>query len=279
MNLEKHCKTPRQKQVIYLLDLLGSTKAVAEELDISTRTVRRIRQRVESYAGKQSGKRRVGIIGDTHIPYEHRDYLDFCKKTFKKHRVDTVIHIGDLIDHHALSFHDSEPSLKGASGEYIDARERLKPWYKAFPECTVILGNHDRIPARQLTKIGIDADVWMRPIDDVYEFPKGWKTETEVRIDGVLYHHGETSNGVNGFRNDAIHRMCNTVSGHNHSNAGISATASQHRLVWGMAVGCGVDNKSMAFVYGKHFKNKPIIACGTVIEGVPQVHYMDLGED
>ena len=222
---------------------------------------------------------RVGVIGDTHIPYEHKDYLKFCKRVFKKHRCNKIIHIGDLIDHHALSFHESEPELKGANGELLDARSRLKPWFRAFPKVTVILGNHDSIPARQLRKIGIDSEVWMRPIDKVYNFPRGWTTADEIKIDNVLYHHGETASGVNGFRNDAIHRMCNTVSGHNHSNAGISATASQHRLVWGMAVGCGVDNKSMAFVYGKHFKQKPIVACGTVINGVPQVHYMNLGEE
>ena len=221
---------------------------------------------------------RVGIIGDTHVPYEHKDYLAFCKRTFKKHKCNRIIHIGDLIDHHALSFHESEPMLKGAQGELLDARERLKPWYKAFPKLTVILGNHDRIPARQLKKIGIDSEVWMRPIEQVYDFPNGWNTAQEVVIDNVLYHHGETAGGVNGFRNDAISRMCNTVSGHNHSNAGISATASQHRLVWGMAVGCGVDNKSMAFVYGKHFKNKPIVGCGTVINGKPDIHLMNLGE-
>ena len=222
---------------------------------------------------------RVGIIGDTHIPYEHPDYLKFCKSIFRKHKCNKIIHIGDLIDHHALSFHDSETSLKGANGELLDAKERLQPWFKAFPKVDVMLGNHDRIPARQLKKVGIDSEVWMRPIKKVYDFPKAWRTMDSITIDGVLYHHGETAMGVNGFRNDAIHRMTSTVSGHNHSNAGISGTASQHRLVWGMAVGCGVDVKSMAFAYGKHFKNKPIIACGTVIHGKPEIHYMNLGEE
>ena len=222
---------------------------------------------------------RVGIIGDTHIPYELDGYLEFCKETFDDWEVDTVVHIGDLVDHHALSFHDSEPTLKGANGELEDAREHLKPWYETFPEVVLINGNHDLIPARQLTKIGIDAETWMRPLAEVYDFPKGWRIEDEYEIDGVLYHHGYTSGGVNGFRNDAQARMCNTVSGHCHGNAGVSATASHHRLVWGMAVGCGVDNSTMAMVYGKHFKNKPIIACGVVIDGkLPVVEFMDLGE-
>jgi len=222
---------------------------------------------------------RVGIIGDTHEPYTLVGYREFCKATFDDWECDTIIHIGDLVDHHALSFHDSEPTLMGANGELIDARERLKPWYDTFPDVKICNGNHDLIPARQLKKIGMDAEVWMRPLEEIYEMPKGWSLIDTIEIDGVLYHHGYTANGVNGFRNDSIKRMCRTVSGHAHGNAGVSATASNHRLVWGMAVGCGVDVESMAMAYGRHFLQKPIIACGIVIDGtLPVVEFMDLGE-
>ena len=223
---------------------------------------------------------RVGIIGDTHEPYCLDGYLEFCRDTFEEWECERIVHIGDLIDHHALSFHDSEPLLKGAYGELIDAREKLRPWYEAFPELTMCNGNHDLIPARQLKKIGMDADVWMRPLKEIYEMPEGWDIVDTVTIDGVLFHHGYTANGANGFRNDAIKRMCKTVSGHAHGNAGVSSTASEHRLVWGMAVGCGVDVKSMAMAYGKHFLQKPIISCGIVLDGkTPVVEYMDRGED
>ena len=50
---------------------------------------------------------RVGIIGDTHLPYELEGYLDFCIETFEAWDVDTVVHIGDMFDNHSLSFHDS----------------------------------------------------------------------------------------------------------------------------------------------------------------------------
>lgn len=223
---------------------------------------------------------RVGVIGDLHLPYELDGYLEFCLEIFEQWGCDTFVSVGDLIDHHALSFHESEPMLKGANGELIDARKRLKPWFDAFPKLTICNGNHDLIPARQLKKIGMDAEVWMRPLSEVYEFPPGWDLVDTHTIDGVLYHHGYTSNGVNGFRNDAIRRMCNTVSGHAHGNAGVSATASQHRLVWGMAVGCGIDIKNMAFVYGKHFLQKPVISCGVVLDGItPCVEYMQRGSD
>ena len=218
----------------------------------------------------------TGVIGDTHIPYELPKYLSFCRKVFKAHGVQKVIHIGDLVDHHALSFHDNEPTLKGAQGEMIDARERLKPWYRAFPKLTLIMGNHDKIPARQLTKIGMDSEVWMRPLDEVYSMPKGWVLRQEVEIDEVLYHHGDTALGVNGYRNDSIARMQSTVTGHAHSNSGIAYTASAEKRIFGMAVGCGIDHTAMAFVYGRNFKLKPIISCGVVTHGKPSIHAMDL---
>ena len=221
----------------------------------------------------------VGIIGDTHIPYCLKGYLEFCKTTFEREGVTRVIHIGDLIDNHALSFHDSEPGLKGARGEYLDAKKQLQPWFDNFPKLTLISGNHDRIPARQLTKLGMSPEVYLRPMKDVYEFPKGWEEISHIVIDKVLYHHGETACGVNGFRNDAKDRMTNTVTGHAHGNLGVSYTACDHRLVFGMAVGCGIDNSLMAFAYGKLFKKKPIVGCGVVKYGKnPQTFALDLGE-
>lgn len=220
---------------------------------------------------------RVLIIGDTHEPYTLDGYLEFCQSIRDAWACDTVVHIGDLVDHHSLSFHDSEPLLHDVHGEYTNACERLSRWYKAFPELTLITGNHDLIPARQLKKLGMEPTIWMRPIKELYEMPKGWEIKDDAWIDGVNYHHGHTAMGVNGFRMDAERRMARTVSGHNHSNAGISATASATQLVWGMAVGCGVDNAQMAFAYGKNFARKPVIACGVVVDEEPHVEFMDLG--
>jgi hypothetical protein len=182
-----------------------------------------------------------------------------------------------MFDNHSLSFHDSEPMLHNVLGEYESAFERAQDWYEAFPEATLIMGNHDRIPARQLRKLGMEPSIYMRPIEELFGMPPGWQVVDQIEIDNVLYHHGETSGGINGFRKDAETRMRCTVSGHNHSNAGISATATDQELVWGLAVGCGVNQKHMAFAYGRNFAKKPIVSCGLVIEGEPHIEYMNLG--
>ena len=116
---------------------------------------------------------RVGIIGDTHLPYELGGYLDFCVEAFDTWDVDTVVHIGDFFDNHSLSFHDSEPLLHNVHGEYESALERAKLWYTAFPELTLIMGNHDRIPARQLQKLGMSPSIFLKPIEDLFEMPEG----------------------------------------------------------------------------------------------------------
>ena len=221
---------------------------------------------------------RIGIIGDTHIPYELDGYLQWCYDVFDQWAVDRIIHIGDAFDNHALSFHDSEPMLKGVTGEVTEARERASEMYDLFPEATLILGNHDRIPARQLRKIGMEPTIFMKPFEEIYDMPEGWSTENTVQIDDVIYHHGETAGGMNGFLKDAKNRMQCAVSGHNHSNAGIASFATQNELVWGMAVGCGVDRDHMAFAYGKNFPSKPIIACGVVVDGEPHVEFANLGK-
>ena len=286
--LLQHCRTLKQEEAVTLVYIEGMTKAAAaRELGIDRKSLKERLEQVERRAGderytrsynpEKSGPSRVGIIGDTHLPYELDGYLDFCQETFDRHGVDTVVHIGDMFDNHSLSFHDSEPMLHNVMGEYESAFERAQDWYEAFPEATLIMGNHDRIPARQLRKLGMEPSIYMRPIEELFGMPPGWSVADSVVIDNVLYHHGETAGGINGFRKDAEQRMRCTVSGHNHSNAGISATATDDQLVWGMSVGCGVNQKHMAFAYGKNFAKKPIVACGVVIEGEPLINYMDLG--
>jgi predicted phosphodiesterase len=284
-DLLEFCNTLKQEEAVTLVYIEGmSRRAAARKLGIDDSSLRERLQQVQKRAdqgrrGKNlmaPGGSRVGIIGDTHLPYELDGYLDFCLETFENWGVNNVIHIGDFVDNHSLSFHDSEPLLHNVLGEYESAFERAQDWYEAFPDATLIMGNHDRIPARQIRKLGMEPAIFMRPIEELFGMP--WKVVDSVEIDDVLYHHGETSGGVNGFRKDAEQRMRCTVSGHNHSNAGISATATDQELVWGMAVGCGVNHEHMAFAYGKHFAKKPIISCGVVIDGVPHVEYMNLGK-
>ena len=57
--------------------------------------------------------------------------------------------------------------------------------------------------------------------------------------------------------------------GHSHSFAGVCYMASRNDMIFGMNVGCGIDNvDAYAFAYGTHFPKKPTrISCGIVLDG------------
>ena len=76
----------------------------------------------------------VLVVGDLHLPAERQDYLDFCKAAKRKYKTDQVVFIGDILDHHAISFHQKNPDSDGAVEEYDKAMKSLRVWKKAFPE-------------------------------------------------------------------------------------------------------------------------------------------------
>ncbi len=68
--------------------------------------------------------------------------------------------------------------------------------------------------------------------------------------------HGNNSTGPNGALNTAIFKRTSFVQGHCHSEAGCKYSANHDSLIFGMNVGCLVDNTSLAMRYGKYLKKK-----------------------
>jgi predicted phosphodiesterase len=221
---------------------------------------------------------RVGIIGDTHEPFTHPDYRNFCYKTFEQFKVTKIVHIGDEVDNHALSYHEHNPNGDSAEAEAEKAMKAMEKWYKTFPNVDVIVGNHSALPHRQATTAGIPKR-FMKAYEDVWEAPKGWKWHTDIDIDHVKYIHGIGSSGQLGAITRAIRSRQSTVIGHIHSFGGVSYQASDTDLIFGLNVGCGIDTRSYAFEYGKPFVNKPTLGCGIVIDGFRGIFYpMNLGK-
>lgn len=212
------------------------------------------------------GKNNVLAFGCTHIPFEKEGYLDFLLKVKKEYNCNKFIHLGDEVDNHATSFHEHDPDGMSAGKEIDIARRHLKDWYKAFPQCFVCIGNHSALPLRKARAHGLSKE-FFRTYREIWQAPDSWYWDESVEIDGVLYQHGLGSSGINAHRSLALNNMQSTVIAHHHSNAGVEYIASHDKLIFGMAVGCGVDRKSYAMAYGKHFPRKPIIGCGVVIEG------------
>ena len=215
----------------------------------------------------------VLVIGDTHIPYEKKGYLEFCKAQYDKYNCDTVVHIGDLIDSHATSFHPSIPDAYSSGDELKYSIKKLRKWYKAFPNMKVVIGNHD-MRAHRLASDSKIASKWVRGYAEVLEVPN-WQFEESFEINGTTYVHGTGTSGVTAAYRRMLNLGQNVVIGHLHSEASIIYHKMPNTTLWGMCVGCGVDDKSYGMNYAKNFPKKSIISCGVVLDKQPILNIME----
>lgn len=222
-------------------------------------------RKTEKYKADHEIKRPVGVIGDVHLPFAHPNYRPFLIDTFKKHKVDQVVCIGDLVDNHAISRFQSEPSARGAYDELAEARRMVAEYVKAFPKVKMCLGNHDAIHARQAATIGLGEE-YLKPYHELWGLPKSWEIADEFVIDSVLYKHGIGHAGKDAAINAALQEGMSTVIGHLHSNAGAKYSANKRDLIFGLSVGCGIDVERYAFAYGKHTPKRPILGYGIVFD-------------
>ncbi len=130
-----------------------------------------------------------------HIPYEHPDMLDFLKAVKKKYKPTDVVCIGDEVDFHAMSFHDSDPNLLSAGDELELAIEKLKPIYKLFPEVTVVDSNHGSMAMRKALACGIPKGL-IKSNNDALDAPDSWEWVNDVTIKtplgDVYFCHGKS---------------------------------------------------------------------------------------
>lgn len=224
---------------------------------------------IETFKKALEVKKNVLVIGDLHLPFTLDGYLEHCIKVYKKYNCNTVVFIGDILDLHFTSYHETSTEGYGATQEHDLSVEMLRKWYKAFPKAYVTIGNHDALIYRKAMSAGISKR-WIQNYSQVLGTP-GWEWVTDVVIDDVLYTHGTTNAYTKAKQN-----LMSTVQGHLHSQAGIQFYVGAKSRIFGFQVGCGVDMKSYAMEYGRNFP-KPVISCGVVIEGLhPYLEVMDL---
>lgn len=219
----------------------------------------------------------VLVIGDTHVPAVRADYLQFCAYVYGKYDCSTVVHIGDVVDFHNINFHTHSPDFKGANDELTMSRETLREWSKAFPQMFVCTGNHDLLVYRKATANGLPKE-FFKSFNEILGTPDTWEWNDEWCFDGVKYSHGAGLGGMYPHRTAMNYNRQPCVTGHAHAVAGIEYGASKKDLVWGMAVGSGVDDKSILFDYGRDVPRRSIISCGVVLDGgrVPIIEPMEL---
>lgn len=214
----------------------------------------------------KSGKN-VLAIGDLHLPFGLEGYLEHCIETYNKYKCNEVVFIGDIIDNHASSYHETDPDGHSAGQELRLAISQVKKWYDAFPKASVIIGNHDRLIMRKAYSSGL-SKLWIKDYADVLGTPN-WKFIESIEIDNVLYIHGEGGTARSRARRD----LQSIVQGHLHSQAYIEWIVGSKFKIFGMQLGCGINAKSYAMAYGKEGP-KPAIACGVILQGITPINIM-----
>lgn len=212
------------------------------------------------------------MIPDLQIPYENEKALTFCAYLKKHYKIpdSNILNVGDEVDAMHGGLYDKDPNAEDSAVHEIKiAREKIKEWAAVFPEMKLCISNHGLRWLKKATLAQIPS-MLMRRYEDVFEMPKGWKWQEEWRFENLKHPfrmiHGMGYSGRNGHHNAVVDSGMSTCLGHLHSHAGINyiKTMGQKQMLWGMNVGCLIDEDAVAFKYGKYNRQKPCLSAGLI---------------
>lgn len=222
---------------------------------------------------------RILVIPDLHMPFCHADTWKFLKAVKSKYKPDRIVCLGDEVDGHALSYHESDPDLDSAGPELEKAIRFLKPLYELFPNCDILESNHGSLVYRKAKTAGIPRRC-LKSYRDALEAPLDWTWHFDLIVQmsngqDCYFHHGKS---VAAGKLSQRQSMC-AVQGHYHSKFHITYWANSKELFWDAHAGCLADSKSLAMEYGKNSLEKGIVGCLVILAGIPQLVPMVLGRN
>lgn len=228
--------------------------------------------------GNKMNNTSILVISDQHMPFEHPDMFAFLAAIKNKYKPTNIINIGDEIDQHDLSFHDSDKDLPSAGDELKKAIVKLKKMEKLFPSMILIDSNHGSLALRKFKHHGIPMK-YLATNHQIYGVSKKWQWVNDLTLtlpngNKCYFVHGISKNG----RQLAAQRGVCTVQGHYHTEFRIDYISNPANLLWSMQVGCLIDKKSLAFAYDKLNLQRPVIGIGLIIDSMPLLVPMKLNK-
>jgi len=214
--------------------------------------------------------KRILVISDLHLPYQHKDAISFLAEIKKQYKPTFTLSIGDLLDFHSISMHQHDPDLYSPGDELKASKKYIKQLESLFPKLIEVDSNHSSLVYRRALKYGMSRQ-FLKPYGD-FLGTKKWKWVDDLTL--------TMSNGQRCFfthgRSADISKVSQTmgmsaVQGHYHTKFLISYWANPDNLFFAMNVGCLINQKSMAFAYAKNFKTRFILGCGIIIDGIPRL--------
>lgn len=222
---------------------------------------------------------RILFISDMHIPYHHPDMLEFLSHLKDKYDPTRIICIGDELDKHSLSFHDSDPDLPSAGDELRAALPIIKELKSLFPKMDILESNHGSLVYRKAHASGIPRH-YLKSYNDVLGVDEEWKWHFDLTIplpngNSCYIHHGKSADVTKLAQTMG---MC-AIQGHYHETFKVEYWGNPNGLYWGMQLGCLINDKSYAFNYNNVNLKRPIIGTGLVIDSQPILEPMVLNKN
>lgn len=211
---------------------------------------------------------RILVIGDTHFPAQHQDTFDFLTEAKQRYKPDRIVHGGDEVDLHALSYHEKDPDLPSAGAEGTAGEELLHRLEKLFPQLDILDSNHGSLAARKAFTAGIPKR-FLKSAREVWNVGPRWKWHDELTIrmsDGnfVVMHHSR-GDGLAWSKNISA----STVQAHHHSRLGVQYWDSPAGPRWAAQTGCLVNRKALQMAYNKNNIERCILGSLVILDGVP----------
>lgn len=220
---------------------------------------------------------RILVAGDLHCPWQRKGYLQFLQDLYYQWNCNKVIFIGDVVDHHAISFHEHEPGCPSPLAEYELTKAALQKFYKAFPKAIVTIGNHDERVIRRAKSVSIP-DIYLKSFKKLWDTPD-WSWQEDCIIDDCYFYHGKGQGGEYPASNAVRKMLMSVVMGHNHTASGIKYYVNPVRRIFSCDTGAGCDDKVMAMAYARTNKRKSVMSAAVIIDGIPYVEPMPCGKN
>ena len=198
-----------------------------------------------------TGCKKLGIIGDLHIPYHDEDAIETACDKMEAEEVDSILINGDLLDFYQLSFHEKDPRKVHFKNEIEAGKQFFEYMRSRFPGIPIyfIPGNHEnrferylRIKASEL----LDMDEFRL---DVILHVAEYKIEyipfrTKVVFGDFLIEHGDKIPGAGGVvpaRTALMRLKTNCIINHFHKSSQSSQRVygiDKPTTIIGYSVGC-----------------------------------------
>jgi hypothetical protein len=219
---------------------------------------------------------RILVIPDLHFPYCHVDALDFLHKLKVKLQPTRVICLGDELDFHAMSFHDSDPDLDSAGRELVLGLGYIDTLHELFPKLELLHSNHGSMFYRKAKHHGMPRHL-LRSYNDSLGVGNDWSWHESIILElpngnRCKFIHGASANVLAASQQIGM----SLVQGHHHSLFELRYWTAGNGLHFAITSGCLIDDTSLAFAYNKLQVKRPIVGVTFIENSLPYLIPMSL---